>query len=138
MYVTVVPNRNSPPAVLLRETYRDGDKVKNRTLANLTRWNPEKIAALRAVLRNERRRLPFSWIAAPPGWLSVMPAPAAADPAFASLDDGERAAIVIGSSSSSRTTVGIETPPNSCGSRSIRPLLRLADMGPFSRFPLST
>ena len=54
MYVTVVPNRNSPPAVLLRETYRDGDKVKNRTLANLTRWNPEKIAALRAVLRNER------------------------------------------------------------------------------------
>jgi hypothetical protein len=54
MYVTVVPNRNSPPAVLLRETYRDGDKVKNRTLANLTKWKPEKIAALRAVLRDER------------------------------------------------------------------------------------
>ena len=54
MYVTVVPNRNSPPAILLRETYRDGDKVKNRTLANLTKWKPEKIAALRAVLRDER------------------------------------------------------------------------------------
>jgi len=54
MYVTVVPNRGSPPAILLRETYRDGGKVKNRTLANLTRWNPEKIAALRAVLRDER------------------------------------------------------------------------------------
>ena len=54
MYVTVVPNRNSPPAVLLRETYRDGGKVKNRTLANLTKWKPEKIAALRAVLRDER------------------------------------------------------------------------------------
>jgi hypothetical protein len=54
MYVTVVPNRGSPPAVLLRETYRDAGKVKNRTLANLTRWKPEKIAALRAVLRDER------------------------------------------------------------------------------------
>ena len=54
MYVTVVPNRGSPPAILLRETYRDGGKVKNRTLANLTKWKPEKIAALRAVLRDER------------------------------------------------------------------------------------
>jgi transposase len=53
MYVTVVPNRGSPPAVLLRETYRDGDQVKNRTLANLTKWKPEKVAALRAVLRDE-------------------------------------------------------------------------------------
>jgi Transposase DDE domain len=56
MYVTVVPNRGSPPAVLLRETYREGGKVKNRTLANLTRWKPEKIAALRAVLRDETLR----------------------------------------------------------------------------------
>ena len=54
MYVTVVPNRNSPPAVLLRESYRDGDKVKNRTLANLSKWPPEKVAALRAVLRGDR------------------------------------------------------------------------------------
>src|ERR1700757_1571879 len=53
MYVTVVPNRGSPPAILLRETYREAGKVKNRTLANLTRWKPEKIAALRAVLRDE-------------------------------------------------------------------------------------
>jgi hypothetical protein len=53
MYVTAVPNRSSPPAILLRETYREGGKVKNRTLANLTRWKPEKIAALRAVLRDE-------------------------------------------------------------------------------------
>jgi hypothetical protein len=54
MYVTIVPNRGSPPAVLLRETYREDGKVKNRTLANLTKWKPEKIAALRAVLRDER------------------------------------------------------------------------------------
>jgi hypothetical protein len=53
MYVTVVPNRGSPPAILLRATYREDGKVKNRTLANLTKWRPEKIAALRAVLRDE-------------------------------------------------------------------------------------
>ena len=53
MYITTVPNRGSPPAILLRETYRDGGKAKNRTLANLTKWTPEKIAALRAVLRDE-------------------------------------------------------------------------------------
>lgn len=35
------------------------------------------------------------WITAPPGWLSIMPAPAGADPALASLDDGERAAIAL-------------------------------------------
>src|SRR5262249_51898336 len=56
MYVTVVPNRGSPPAILLRETYREDGKVKNRTLANLSKWKPEKIAALRAVLRDERLR----------------------------------------------------------------------------------
>jgi hypothetical protein len=54
MYVTEVPNRGSRPAILLRETYRDGATVKNRTLANLTKWKPEKVAALRAVLRDER------------------------------------------------------------------------------------
>ena len=54
MYVAVVPNRDSPPAVLLRESYRDGDKVKNRTLANLSKWPEDKVAALRAVLRGDR------------------------------------------------------------------------------------
>src|SRR6266536_6311407 len=38
MYITRVPNRNSPPAVLLRESYRGGGKVKNRTVANLSSW----------------------------------------------------------------------------------------------------
>ncbi|HZD22800.1 MAG TPA: IS1634 family transposase [Acidimicrobiia bacterium] len=51
MYVARIPNRNSPPAILLREGYREGGKVKNRTLANLTRWPPEKVAALEAVLK---------------------------------------------------------------------------------------
>ena len=36
MYIERVPNRNSPPAVLLRESYREGERVKKRTLANLS------------------------------------------------------------------------------------------------------
>src|SRR5215468_6156617 len=54
MYVAIVPNRGSRPAVLLRESYRDGDKVKNRTLANLSDWPAEQIETLRAALRGER------------------------------------------------------------------------------------
>src|ERR1700741_4370454 len=53
MYVTRIPNRNSPPAILLREGYRVGDKVKTRTLANLSHWPAAKIEALRRVLRDE-------------------------------------------------------------------------------------
>jgi hypothetical protein len=53
MYVTRVPNRGSPPAILLRESYRDGGKVRTRTLANLTRWPEAKIEALRRVLKGE-------------------------------------------------------------------------------------
>jgi len=54
MYVATVPNRDSPPAVLLRESFRDGNRVKNRTLANLGKWPAEKIEALRAVLRGDK------------------------------------------------------------------------------------
>src|SRR5512144_2328105 len=53
MYVTRVPNRSSPPAVLLRENWREGGKVKSRTLANLTHWPDAKVEALRRVLRGE-------------------------------------------------------------------------------------
>jgi len=51
MFIDVVPNRNSRPAVLLRESYREQDKVRKRTLANLSDWPAAKIEALRAVLR---------------------------------------------------------------------------------------
>jgi len=51
MYVTRVPNRGSPPAVLLRESYRDGGKVKNRTLANLSSWPEAKVEALSRALK---------------------------------------------------------------------------------------
>lgn len=53
MYVAVVPNRGSPPAILLRESFRAGAKVRNRTLANLSKWPAAKIEALRAVLRGD-------------------------------------------------------------------------------------
>jgi transposase len=53
MYVATVPNRSSPPAILLREGYREGGKVKSRTLSNLSHWPPQKIEALRRVLRGE-------------------------------------------------------------------------------------
>ncbi len=51
MFVDLVPNRNSRPAVLLRESYREGEKVKKRTLANLSDWPAHKIEALKAALR---------------------------------------------------------------------------------------
>ncbi len=53
MYVATIPNRNSPPAILLRESYREGGRVRNRTLANLSHWPAPKIEALRALLRGD-------------------------------------------------------------------------------------
>ena len=58
MYISV-PNRNSPPAVLLRESFRDAGKVKKRTLANLSKWPPTLIrAAVRVLLKRRRRGVP--------------------------------------------------------------------------------
>ena len=54
MYITRVPNRGSPPAVLLRESYREGGKVKNRTLANLSSWPEAKVEAIRALMVAKR------------------------------------------------------------------------------------
>ena len=51
MYIETVPNRDSPPAVLLRESYRDGGKIKKRTLLNLTAWPVEHVEGLRIVLK---------------------------------------------------------------------------------------
>jgi hypothetical protein len=53
MYVARVPNRGSPPAVLLRESYREAGKVKNRTLANLSAWPDAKVDALSRVLKGQ-------------------------------------------------------------------------------------
>jgi len=81
MYVERIPNRNSPPAILLRESYRDGDRIRKRTLANLSDWQPAKIEALRCVLRGDavapvgrealsmQRSLPHGHVAAALGTL---------------------------------------------------------------------
>jgi hypothetical protein len=53
MYVVKVPNRGSPPAILLRESYREAGKVKNRTLANLSAWPEAKVDALSRVLKGQ-------------------------------------------------------------------------------------
>ncbi len=53
MYIERVPNRNSRPALLLREAWREGTAIRKRTLANLTDWPAEKVEALRRVLRGE-------------------------------------------------------------------------------------
>ena len=53
MYIEIVPNRNSPPAVLLREGWREGKKICKRTLANLTGWSQARIDSLRRVLKDE-------------------------------------------------------------------------------------
>ena len=54
MYIATIPNRNSPPAILLREGYRENGKVKNRTLANLTKWPEQKVAMFRRLLNDEK------------------------------------------------------------------------------------
>jgi transposase len=51
MYIEAVPNRNSPPAVLLRETYRQDGKIRKRTLCNLSHWPTAHVEGLRGVLK---------------------------------------------------------------------------------------
>jgi transposase len=51
MYIEAVPNRNSPPAILLRESYRHEGKVRKRTLCNLSDWSPAHVEGLRGVLK---------------------------------------------------------------------------------------
>ena len=55
MYIETVPNRNSRPAILLREGWRGGRRTRKRTLANLSDWPAEKLHALQAVLKGDYR-----------------------------------------------------------------------------------
>jgi len=56
MHIHIVPNRDSPPTVLLRESYREGGKVKKRTLANLSSLSMAQVESIRAVLRGDEVR----------------------------------------------------------------------------------
>lgn len=53
MYIEYVPNRNSPPSILLRESYREDGKVKKRTIANLTHWSDERIQIMKRLIKGE-------------------------------------------------------------------------------------
>lgn len=53
MYIARIPNRNSPPAFLLRESYRENGQIKSRTLANLTSWSEARRQALGRLLRGQ-------------------------------------------------------------------------------------
>ena len=53
MHIDIVPNRHSPPAILLRESVREGTTIRTRTLANLSQWDPACIEVLRRALRGE-------------------------------------------------------------------------------------
>ena len=54
MYIATIPNRNSPPAILLRESYRENGRVKSRTLANLSKLPPDAIEVLRQTLKGNK------------------------------------------------------------------------------------
>jgi hypothetical protein len=54
MYIEIIPNRTSPPTILLRESYRHGSQVRKRTLANLTHWPAEIVATLQRTLQGKR------------------------------------------------------------------------------------
>jgi len=54
MYIDIVPNRKSPPAILLRESIRQGKKIVKRTIANLSDLSIEQAQAIRRILKNEK------------------------------------------------------------------------------------
>jgi len=131
MYVTRVPNRDSPPAVLLRESYREGGKVKNRTLANLSSWPEAKVEALSRALKGLppaglegafeiTRSLPHGHVAAVLGTIRSLGLEALIDPAGSRQRDLVTAmvvAAVIDGSSKLATARGLraETAASSLG-----------------------
>ena len=54
MYIDIVPNRKSPPAILLRESIRKGEKIVKRTLANLSNLSIDQAQAIRRILKGEK------------------------------------------------------------------------------------
>jgi Transposase DDE domain len=132
MYVTRVPNRNSPPAVLLRESYREGGKVKNRTVANLSSWPEAKVEALARALKGlppaglqnmieVTRSLPHGHVAAVLGTIRSLGLEELIDPAPSRQRDLVTAMItaaVIDGSSKLATARGLraETAASSLGS----------------------
>jgi len=87
MYIDVVPNRNSPPAILLREARRQGKRIVKVTLANLSHLTPQRIDILRRALKGELDELAFCKTPAAlgkaqPSGPCLSPKPGAAIPAL--------------------------------------------------------
>lgn len=57
MSIAIVPNRTSPPAILLRESFRDGGPIRKRTRAHLSHWEPTRVEALRRARRGDCEHL---------------------------------------------------------------------------------
>src|ERR1700730_17323873 len=110
MYVAVIPNRGSPPAILLRESYREAGKTRNRTLANLSGWPAERIEQLRAVLRGDK----------------LLPAAEAVEIVRARPHGHVLAALGTARRIAGRGAAapGAATPPRSCGTVGPRPNCR--------------
>jgi hypothetical protein len=137
MFIEVVPNRNSPPAVLLRESYRADGKVKKRTLANLSKLPMDVVEGLRTLLKGGvafgtagealeiRRALPHGHVAAVLGvlrdlGLDRLIGGGKLDPAEARLKDLALALIVArvttpGSKLSTLRALSLETASSSLG-----------------------
>jgi len=108
MYVARVPNRGSRPAILLRESYRDGGKVRNRTLANLSGWPEVRVDALARVLKGApaptqlqgaftiSRSLPHGHVAAVLGTARTLRLAELIDPVPSRMRDAVVAMIVAG------------------------------------------
>jgi hypothetical protein len=137
MFIEIVPNRTSPPAVLLRESYREGGKVKKRTLANLSKLPLDVVEGLRTLLKGGvafgsagealeiRRALPHGHVSAVLGTLRALGlerliAGGKLDPAAARLKDLALAMIVArvvapGSKLSTLRALTPETASSSLG-----------------------
>lgn len=59
MHVDVIPNRKSRPCFLIRETYRENNKIKHRTVKNISNLAPERIMAIKRALQGEFDKLAF-------------------------------------------------------------------------------
>ena len=126
MYVTRVPNRGSPPAVLLRESYREDGKVRTRTLANLSRWPEHKVEKLSRALKglpaardlsqafDITRSLPHGHVAAVLGTARALGVDELIDPVRSRHRDLVTAMLVaqvIGPGSKLATARGLRTRP---------------------------
>ena len=83
MYIDIVPNRSSPPAILLRESVREGKRIRKRTIANLSALTLEQAETIRLVLKGEQlapangsleciRSLPHGHVAAALGVILIL------------------------------------------------------------------